>query len=264
MAEPLVSILTATFEALAGLRSTVRSVAEQTHPGVEHIVVDGGSTDGTAEYLSSTGGNVKWISEPDSGIAEALNKGLHVASGIWVLVLHAEDTLLNPKSVESAAPFLESTADIVSFDVLFATEHGSSVRKSRGFSPRINLKTTIPHQGAFCRRALFDRIGEFDTSLQVEFDYEFFLRAKRAGTAVDAVHQIVSRMPDTGISSRRDWDSLRARFEEERMIHNKHAVNPAHRLLYMTYWPAYLAYRRAVDLVERDNPIQSDSPRTTP
>ena len=241
---PKVSILTATHNALPGLKKTVASVASQTTTDYEHIVIDGGSTDGTREWLEEIDGGLIWISEPDKGIADALNKGLDLAQGEWILVLHAEDGFFEVDSLEIAMSSLDTDSDIVSHDVLFTTESGSRLITSRGFSWFTNFKTTIPHQGAFCRRSLFERIGEFDVSYRAGLDYEFFLRGYRSGVMADVAHSILSEMPNTGISSRLDWPSLRARFDEEREIHQKHCVGIGFSFAYGVYWPLYLSYRR--------------------
>lgn len=240
---PKVSILTATHNSLPGLRETVMSVASQTADDYEHIVIDGGSSDGTPEWLAKHDANVTWTSEPDDGIADALNKGLKIARGEWILVLHAEDTLAESGSMGLALASLDTPADIVSYDVLFVSEKVTRRLVSRGFSPRLNFKTTIPHQGAFCRRALYDQLGPFDSSCRIALDYEFFLRAYRAGVRADVVNHAISRMPDTGISSRLDWPSLRARFSEEKLIQLRHCSGAGLRLVYSLYWPLYMSYR---------------------
>lgn len=247
---PLVSIITATHNALDDLKKTAASIQAQSFRDFEHIVVDGDSTDGTRNWLA-TRSDIRWLSEPDSGIADALNKGLELATGKWVLVLQAADTFHDGDSLLDAATLLtDSSVDIVSFDVEVVTREGTVVFPTRGFSPRVNLKTTTPHQGAFCRRSLFDRIGRFDTDFLIGMDYEFFLRAYRAGAKATVGDRPLARMPDTGISSRADWVSLGERFREERAIHMKHARHAGMRLFYTIYWPAYLAYRRFRYLVE--------------
>ena len=245
MSEVKISIITATLNALAGLKNTVGSVASQTYRNVEHVVIDGGSEDGTTQWLTKQAG-VRWISEPDSGIADALNKALDLATGEWILVLHAEDTLIDKFALSKAAPRLHQTAsDVVCFGIVFASDSGDRVLKPSGMSRRANFKTPILHQGAFCRRSLFVRLGQFDTRFKIALDYEFFLRAYRARVSADVVDDVVARMPDTGVSSRSDWKSLRSRFSEERKAQLTHVEKRAHRVLYAAYWPLYLAYRKA-------------------
>lgn len=244
---PLVTVVTATSGALEGLKSTVASVREQDFRSVEHVIVDGGSSDGTVEYLESLGDAVAlWISEPDTGIADAMNKGIAQARGRYVLVLQAEDTFLDAGALGRAAEHVSSSSeDIVSFDVLYIRNGTGRAYPSRAFCWKTYFKTTIPHQGAFCRRDLFDRIGMFDTSFRIAMDYEFFLRAMRRGATCRLVPETVSRMPGTGTSSRLDWPSLRERFAEEGRVQERHCSNRLMRAVYAVYWPLYLAYRRA-------------------
>jgi glycosyltransferase involved in cell wall biosynthesis len=242
---PAVSVITAAWNALGGLKVTAASVAEQSCQDMEHVIVDGGSTDGTQEWLEGLSGRVRWISEPDNGIADALNKALIVARGEYVLVLQAEDTFLDRNSLARALPHLSGGEDIVTFDVIFKTATRQRRWVSRGLTSALAFKTTIPHQGAFCRRDLFERLGPFDTSFRIAMDYEFFLRARRANVTARVVPEILSRMPDTGISSQIDWPSLRRRFAEERQIQAKHLTGRKMRTVYAVYWPLYLTYRRA-------------------
>lgn len=248
---PTVSILTATYNSLEGLKETVESVAGQSTDEYEHIVIDGGSRDGTVEWLENQADGLIWISEPDQGIGDAINKGLGLASGEWILVLHAEDTFAGPNSLAKALGHLGSESDLVCFDVSFIASMGTRRLQSHGLSLRLNWKP-FPHQGAFTRAALFDRVGIFDTSYAICMDYEFFLRAYRYGARSAVKHEILTRMSGTGVSSRRDWPSLRQRFSEERAIHLQHCPSLALRIVYTVYWPIYLAYRRAREFFRLD------------
>jgi glycosyltransferase involved in cell wall biosynthesis len=244
--QPLVSVVTAAFNALEGVKATVASVAEQSCRSVEHIVIDGASNDGTVEFLRSRGDRVRWISEPDRGIADALNKGVALARGKYILVLQAEDTFLDADSLARAAPRLDGT-DIVSFGIVF----GSEWRVSRGFGPRTRLHPPFFHQGAFCRASLFDRIGPFDTGLLVAMDYDFFVRAYLAGASSVVLREPISHMPPTGVSSQLDWPTLERRLAENRRIHFRHAGRPAARLLYRLYWLLYPPFKRTRSVLDR-------------
>ena len=242
---PKVTVLTATFNALDELKRTVESVAEQTCRDVEHVIIDGGSTDGTVEWLAGLGDEVRWLSEPDGGIADALNKGLAMARGEYLLVLQAEDTFLGSESLALAMPHLLQGIDIVFFDIVFGGQSGERRVKSRGLSSAIAFQNGIPHQGVFCRRDLFRRLGPFDTSFRIGMDYEFFLRAYLANATTRLVPEVLSRMPNTGISSRRDWPSLYCRFDEFRRAQSIHFTGAGMRAMYSVYWPLYLLYRRS-------------------
>lgn len=250
MSRPLVTVVTASLNSQEGLAATVASVAGQSFRSVEHVVIDGGSTDGTVDWLRQQHG-IRWLSEKDGGISEALNKGVALASGEWLLVLQAEDTFASSTSLADAVSHLVTEAEIVSFDVRLQMGEFARTFKSRGMSFRMEFKTTIPHQGAFCRRSLFGRVGSFDPQLRIAMDFEWFLRCRRTGVAVDVVPAVLAVMPKTGVSSRLDWPSLRARFAEERTILSRHCRNRWMASLYAAYWPPYLTYRRLRAVVTR-------------
>ncbi len=177
---PLVTVVTAAFRALPALRRTVESVAAQSCRDVEHVVVDGGSDDGTSDYLASLGEGVRWLSEPDKGIADAMNKGLAMARGQYVLVLQAGDTFRDGESLASAVPHLDG-ADMVNFDVLFVKPDGrEEVLPARPISLATEFRLLNPHQGLFTHRRVFERIGAFDENVRMVMDYDHMLRAKHA------------------------------------------------------------------------------------
>lgn len=242
---PLVSVVTAAFNARAGLQATVESVASQGFRSVEHIVIDGGSTDGTREYLESLGDAVRWVSEPDGGIADALNKGIAMARGEYVLVLQAEDTFRDEGSLGRAERYLDEGKDIVAFEVVLVRDGGRTERRrSHGLGIRTEFKMTNPHQGMFCRRDLFERIGAFDPSYRIAMDYEFLLRAKRNGVKLRAVSEVVSIMPATGVSTEVDWPAVEARLREDQRLQRQHSSGGAARLFTELFWFAYMPFKR--------------------
>jgi len=240
---PLVSVVTASFNALDGLRETIASVAGQDFKAIEHVVVDGCSSDGSVEFLRSLGERVRWVSEPDRGIADALNKGIRMARGDYIVALQAEDRFVSPGILSRAAAHL-GEADVVSFDVIVERADGTHRYRSHGFGEKLEWFAAVPHQGAFVRRSLFDRIGDYDLSLAIGMDYEFLLRAKRAGASCKVVPEALALMPATGISARLDWPSLSGRLAENRKIQARHARSPLRRLAQAVFWPPYRVYKR--------------------
>ena len=241
--DPVIAVVTATYNALEGLKTTVASVAAQTFASVEHIIVDGGSTDGTQDFLRSLSDNVRWVSEPDEGIADAMNKGIAMARGQYVLVLHSQDRFFRADSLEQSAPFLANGTDIVSCDV-FVEEHGKlRLVRSNGGGLRGLVHMPVPHQAALCRRELFERIGNFDKQYRIAMDYDWFLRARAAGASIVSAKFPLSIMPATGISSRSDWAGLSARLNEFKALHLKHAGGAAMRGMYHAYWAAYRPFK---------------------
>ena len=244
---PDVSIITAAFNRVATLEHCLLSVGSQRHVSVEHIVIDGGSTDGSLEVLRNWSDRLAaWVSEPDAGIADAMNKGLQRATGDWILFLHADDELLAPDSLAHVLAVLKGTeAAIAGFPIRFGQREGSRIINPRGASAWLRLKTGMLHQGTFIRRSVFDLVGLHDTSLRIAMDYDFFLRAWLQDVPFATFAEPVpTLMRDSGISSRKDWPNLSKRFLEERRIHFKHANGLIQRAGYRFYWAMYWPYRR--------------------
>jgi glycosyltransferase len=181
---PLISIITACFRSERTVRDTLDSVNAQTYPNVEHIIVDGASTDRTLEIVSEHGKRVTQVlSEPDRGIFDAYNKGLKMARGEVVGILNSDDFYATPDALASVmVAFQDSSVDAVYADLVYVDKDDTRkvVRhwKSRpyrsgdfrrGFSPA--------HPTLFLRRSVYDRTGGFDPGYRFSGDYEYMLRA---------------------------------------------------------------------------------------
>jgi glycosyltransferase involved in cell wall biosynthesis len=245
MAQPLISVVTACLNSGRHVAQTLASVREQVGVECEHVVADGGSTDDTLALVEAglrPGGRV--VSGPDTGIADAMNKGLALARGEWLLFLQSDDYLTGPTVLADAARHFHDDVDVCGFPVLFGDEAGARRMPPRGANWWLNFKTGLNHQGTFIRRSMFDRLGGYDTSFRVAMDYEWFLRAYRANARF-AFHDapVVSLMRHTGVSSLQDWPSLRKRLMEEQRVHRK-LQRPAMRPLYAAWWLLYPRYRQ--------------------
>lgn len=228
------------------------SVHQQSLRDIEHIVIDGGSKDGSVEVLAQYPG-VNWISEPDKGISDAMNKGLQRSSGDFIVFLNADDYLSDPEVLERAVSRLKDRSTIYAFDIFFESSDG----RRRKISPRpfnwwVNFKNPFPTQGVAVPKALFDRYGLFDSGLEINMDYDFWMRTYRDGTRVVRISEVLAIMSDGGISSRRDWPGLSRRLHDERRIHYRYVQSGWIRLAYLFYWPMYIAYRRVKCFARRD------------
>jgi glycosyltransferase involved in cell wall biosynthesis len=242
--QPKISIITITFNAQQYLEDTIKSVISQTYPHIEYLIVDGQSTDGTLAIIGKYTRHItQWISEPDNGIADAMNKGLTLSTGDFILFLHADDYLLHEHSIAEAVQLMQGNFYIFAFSVFFKTKQGGFYAKPWPLNGYTRLKEPFRHQGAFCHRKLFEEIGIFDTCFKIGMDYDFFLRAYRLQYSAKTIDYTVAVMRDTGVSSRRDWQSLRQRFAEERAIHFKNCANLFEHFVYRGYWMLYLPYR---------------------
>lgn len=242
-----ISIITICLNAEKYIEQTIKSVIDQKNVTLEYILVDGGSIDKTVEIIKCFESSItRWVSEPDSGIADAMNKGLSLSTGDYVLFLHADDYFFNENVVREAIKHMENRADIYAFDILYKKANHCFRHKSRKLDFLTLFKTPVLHQGAFCKKQLLEKLGGFNASYKTAMDYDFFLRARMAGASIVVQHDILSVMRDTGISSRQDWPSLKQRFAEEKRIHLENNTSAVMRVIYAIYWAMYLPYRKAL------------------
>lgn len=193
---PIVSIVVATKSSLAQLQRFVSLADGFSTTATEVVVVDGGSRDGTAEWLSrlTSEGAIPWltvVSESDSGIAEAWNRGVRRARGRWIVFLGADDHISDVAAWRAAIERLGSLppeCGVAAFPVRMVTPGGTIVADE---SPRLGsggrlfpAVNTIPHQGAFHRRGLWEAHGDFDASFAIAADYEFLLRLWSAAVEI--------------------------------------------------------------------------------
>lgn len=189
---PLVSVVTPSLNQGDTIAATLRSVQEQTYPRLEHIVVDGGSRDGTLQTLRETGGVVRWKSEPDSGMYDAINKGLAAANGEVLAYLNADDSWF-PWTVERAVAELKRRpeAGFVYGDLLVREPSGAF---RLDLQPPFRLAYIrrhgfLPQPTVFWRREVWAEEGPFDESLQFVGDCEYWSRIgeRRPGRKINEV-----------------------------------------------------------------------------
>ncbi|MDQ8202373.1 glycosyltransferase family 2 protein [Pelagicoccus sp. SDUM812003] len=236
-----VSVITAAYESLDTLPRTVDSVKGQSGVSVEHIVVDGGSSDGTQDWLDKALPRDSWISEKDEGIGDAMNKGARLARGKWLLFLQADDRLISRDCLAKALEAWDGVSDVVSSPIRF--ESGRLLR------PRVDrayyryFKQGVPHQGALIQRKAFARVGEYDARFRVTMDFDWFLRAHWLGLTFQVLPEPLCMMSEAGVSSLADWNSLRHRFSEERLSRRLRAPSRFWKGLYGIYGVAYAGFR---------------------
>ena len=243
--QPFFSIITASYNSGGSLTQTLASILSQNFSRYEHIVIDGGSTDNTCEILKRHESlyPLRWISEPDRGIADALTKGVALAAGRYLLALHADDALLDHTVLNRVHNLIQDERhDICSFQV---------IRERPGSSPFLycpirfpgwyHFKHTIPHQGAFVHRRLFERIGGFREQFSIAMDYDFFYRAFKVQASIRFFFHPVSRMGGYGISSKKDV--LLKRLKEEQIVQDLNEENPVWRAAQKIFRSLYIPYK---------------------
>jgi glycosyltransferase involved in cell wall biosynthesis len=174
----LVSVVTPSYNQARYVRESIESVRAQTYPQVEHIVVDGESTDGTVDILREYDG-LHWISEPDRGQSHALNKGFALAGGDVFGWLNADDAY-EPTAIENAVAALQD-AGLVYGDVTRVDDDGVNPRRIRSrpsfdLWTELNLGCGIYSPAVFFTREAFEAVGGIDESLHLTMDYDLWLR----------------------------------------------------------------------------------------
>lgn len=179
-----ISIITATYNSGETLRDTLESVLRQSYKDIEYIIVDGASTDDTLdivrEYEPRFGGRMRWISEPDKGLYDAMNKGIGLATGDVVGILNSDDFYTSPDVLAGVSDGIRDV-DAVYGDVHYVNDADLSkcVRyySSKGFRRWMMRFGFMPaHPSFYCRRAVYSRYGLFDLDFKVAADFEQLLR----------------------------------------------------------------------------------------
>ena len=189
--KPLISIITATYNAARFLPDTIRSIRAQSYPNIEWIVIDGGSTDPTLDLLKASDDVIDyWLSEPDCGIYSAWNKGLAQAKGEWICFLGADDYFWDAHALANMSEQLEkmpSSVLVAYGQVMLVNAEGLEIHVFgepwENVKQRFKQVMCIPHQGTMHRRSLFERYGKFDESFSIAGDYELLLRELKSADA---------------------------------------------------------------------------------
>lgn len=177
--KPLLSIITVNLNNLEGLKKTMTSVLEQTWKEFEFIIIDGGSTDGSEEFILKNGDKINyWVSEPDRGVYNAMNKGIKRATGKYVLFLNSGDEFCNSDVLTQIANSISGGKDIYYGNVYLINKDESELLE---FPEQLSFGffciSTITHQATFIKRSLFDDIFYYNENYKLVSDWEFFIFA---------------------------------------------------------------------------------------
>lgn len=179
MQKPLISVITVTFNAGNQLERTILSVINQNFTNLEYIIIDGGSSDNTVNIIHKYEKFISsWVSEPDNGIYDAMNKGIKHATGNWLIFMNAGDIFYKNNTIQSLVPFLREDVKIVYGDLVKC--YRNHKRKYRGLKNKELdavdfLLNTIDHQTAFISSSLFKKYGFYSTDYRLASDWMFFL-----------------------------------------------------------------------------------------
>lgn len=197
MGMPLVSVITPSYNRAHLIERCLRSVRDQQYPYIEHIVVDGGSSDNTVEVLERYRDSYRlsWISEPDQGMYDAINKGLALAQGEVICYLNTDDFFF-PYTIRIAVErLLASGAELVYGDwVTFYEDSGFVEFLPTPLFDKYDMAVygVLPQPSVFLRRAVFEQVGGFDISYKLLADNELFTRAALKGFRLAKIDEVLS------------------------------------------------------------------------
>ena len=172
-----ISVITINYNEKEGLRKTIQSVVGQTYADIEYIVIDGGSTDGSKELIETYQDKIHyWISEPDSGIYNAMNKGIRAATGDYLLFMNSGDCFFEQDTVSKAEKLMVDDYGIYYGDLIYFNKRKKKYedwifpnKLSLGFF----IENSLPHQGSFIKRSLFESISMYNENLKFPIRGDF-------------------------------------------------------------------------------------------
>lgn len=177
-----ISIITVCYNSASTIADTIASVANQDYNNIEHIIIDGGSTDGTVDIIAKAPSVTRFVSEPDNGIYDAMNKGIAMASGDVVGILNSDDFYAIDNAVSQVAEaFKDQAVDACYADLIYVDQADTNkvVRywRSRPFIPGLFRWGWMPaHPTFFVRRKYFDEFGCYDLNYRLQSDFELTMR----------------------------------------------------------------------------------------
>lgn len=229
MPNPKISVVTVCYNAADTIEETILSILNQTYDYVEYIIIDGGSTDGTVDIIKKYSDRLAyWVSEPDKGIYDAMNKGIDAATGDYINFMNSGDRFVDNGILTQVSKNLNQNQDIVYGDII--KESGTT--QTRLFAlpiDKMNVDDPIPHPASFTKRELLKH-NKFDTSFRIAADYDFFYKQYYAKKNFLYIGIPVAFFKDGGISS----NALRERLLENYKIQQKPLT--VGRNIYIHYW----------------------------
>ncbi|MCI5178984.1 MAG: glycosyltransferase [Candidatus Electrothrix sp. AW3_4] len=203
-APPLVSLITAAYNVVGTINKCFESVRTQTYGEIEYLVIDGGSDDGTVDFLQKHASDIDYfVSEPDGGIYDAMNKGLGLAAGEYIIFLNADDWYRSDAIELLVQAALKKKADISHANAVIVNANGRKIGRIKrqlhdGIYTSICL---IRHETMLVHRSVYIQLGGYDTSYRIIADYLFAMRAYYSGFRFSQVHEGLLYFSNSGISN---------------------------------------------------------------
>lgn len=216
MAEIKFSIITCTYNAAETLERTIRSVDAQTYPGIELLIIDGASKDGTLE-IAATSKRAKVISEPDKGLYDAMNKGIRMATGDYIIFLNAGDKFHSNDTFEKVAAMIKDAPDVIYGETALVDNDGEFKRMRRLQAPEnLSWKSfkkgmLVCHQSFWVKRELAARTP-YDLTYRYSADVDWCIRIMKQSKVLFNTHETLIDYLEEGMTTKNRKASLKERF----------------------------------------------------
>jgi glycosyltransferase len=242
-----VSIITATFNSAETILDTLNSLEAQTHQDIEYIIIDGASKDGTLDFINQNSTRVsKVLSEPDTGIYDALNKGVKLATGEVVGFLHSDDFFSYPDAVKDIVEQFESTKCQAVYGDLEYVSKENTDRVVRLWKSGVYSKTKLktgwmpPHPTYYMKRNLYQKYGLFDLRFNIAADYDSLLRYLWINNVkMSYIPKVLIKMRVGGVSNRSLKNIIRKTREDIKALKNSNI-----------FWPKAILFKNTSKILQ--------------
>lgn len=216
-----VSIITITYNAEKFLEKTIQSILNQNNPNFEYLIIDGASKDRTADIIKKYEQkcpNLKWISEPDKGLYDAMNKGMHLATGDFVWFINAGDKLYDNNTVQTVIDTIEAhpNCDVVYGQSLIIDEEDKPLGERHKIAPKILTKKSLLNGLVVCHQSIVVRKAiapDYDLQYRISADYDWTCKVLTQSKENCYIDHYISRFMVAGVSSRQRKKSWLERFK---------------------------------------------------
>jgi glycosyltransferase involved in cell wall biosynthesis len=207
------SIVTINYNSADGLKKTIESVVSQSYQDYEYIVIDGASLDHSVEMLAHFKNTIsKYVSEPDEGVYDAMNKGWKLASGNYVLFLNSGDVFADSKVLENVSKLIDFSSDIVYGCHLWGSKDGERWNPKKDFKFREILNhTPISHQATFIKKTLLEKVGGFKINYKIIADWGVLLDSMRMQARLQKISLDICIAECAGVSNVTEKEVLKER-----------------------------------------------------
>lgn len=217
---PVVSIITITYNASRWLERTILSILSQSYSNIEYIIIDGGSTDGTVDIIKQYASGISyWVSEPDKGIYDAMNKGLQKATGDYVWFINAGDSLYTSDTVQRVVSLVQKKKvlpDIIYGETSIIDEDGNSQGRRRLKAPdKLSWKSfrmgmLVCHQSFITKRTI---VPLYDLAYRYSSDFDWCIRCMKQAKSIYNTRMVLSNFLEGGVSTTQRKASLKERYD---------------------------------------------------